>query len=121
MKKITKIVLPIMMLVAPFLAFAVIIPSASVPVDVPNNPPNLVEIQQIIEKIARFMIMISVVVAVIAIVWGAIVIMTAGGSEDRMKIGKGYVWKGIIGAAIVFAVGIILQTVAGLVTRTFFG
>jgi fucose permease len=119
-KKIAKIAVPTAMMILPFLALAAL-PGATNPLDTNNNPLTLAEIQSLIERIARFVMMISIVVAVIAIVWGAIVIMTAGGSDDRVKTGKGFIYKGIIGAAIVFAVGIILQTVAGLVTRTFFG
>jgi len=79
------------------------------------------EVQNIIEKIATFLIVVSIVIAVGAIVWGAIVLMTAGGNDDRAKQGKGYIKNGIIGALVVFLIGVILQTISGVVSRTFFG
>jgi len=120
MKKFAKFAAPAALMLIPFLTLAAL-PVPTNPVGGTNNPLTLAEIQALIQKIATFIIMVAIVIAVIAIVWGAIVIITAGGNDERTKTGKSYIFKGIIGAAVVFAVGIILQTVAGLVARTFFG
>lgn len=83
---------------------------------VQGAPVTLGETQGLIQTIAQFLIVISMVIAVIMIVWGGIRWMTQGSEK-----GKKIVMNGIIGAAIVLAVGVILQTLAGVITRSFFG
>lgn len=78
---------------------------------------TLSEIQDRIQSIAQFLIVISMVVAVIFIVYGAIRYMVTQDAAGARKI----IFSGIIGAAVVLGVGVILQTTAGLVTRSFFG
>jgi hypothetical protein len=89
-----------------------VLPNAGLPVT--GTPITVSEIQQRIQDVAQFLIIVSMVIAVIMIVYGGIRYML--GSAEALKI----VRNGIIGAAIVLAVGVILQTVAGLVTRSFF-
>lgn len=79
-------------------------------------PLTLSEIQGRIQQVAQFLIVVSMVVAIIVIVYGAIRWMMASDPKEAKKI----VFNGIIGAAIILAVGVILQTVAGLITRSFF-
>lgn len=105
------------MLAMPLVSLALTNPT--VPPGITGRPITLGEIEDIIRLVAQFLILISVVIAVIVIIWGGLVYMTAGGNEDRTKQGKAIIWQGIFGAAIVLAVGVILQTVAGLVTRQF--
>ena len=78
----------------------------------PNTIPNI--------QIARFLIVVGVVLAVIFIVWGGIMYMVAGGDETKAEEAKSRIMNGVIGAAVVLAVGVILQTVAGLIARSFF-
>jgi len=84
---------------------------------VTGSPVTLSEIQDRIQTIAQFLIVVSMVIAVIMIVYGGIRWMLA---PDDSKAAKAIIRNGIIGAAIVLAVGVILQTVAGFVTRSFF-
>lgn len=92
----------------------------------PPTPPltggavTLLEIQDRITQIARFLIVVGVILAVIFIIWGGVAYMFAGGDEEKSGAAKGRIWNGIIGAAVVLAVGVILQTLAGLIARTFF-
>ncbi|HWA64473.1 MAG TPA: hypothetical protein VG866_01260 [Candidatus Paceibacterota bacterium] len=79
---------------------------------------TLAEIQDRIQQVAQFLIVISLVIAVAFIVIGGIRYMVAGGGDT--KAAKATIYNGIIGAAVVLAVGVILQTVAGFVTRSFF-
>lgn len=79
---------------------------------------NLTEIQNRITQVAQFLIVVSMVIAVIMIVYGGIRWMMSPGDAAEAKT---IIKNGLIGAAIVLAVGVLLQTVAGLVTRTFFG
>ena len=83
---------------------------------VQGRPIDLSEIQGRIQQIAQFLIVISMVVAVIFIVYGAIRYMVTQDSASAKSI----IFSGVIGAAVVLGVGVILQTTAGLVTRTFF-
>lgn len=92
-----------------------VLPNPGLPVT--GTPVTLSEVQGRIQQIAQFLIVISMVIAVIFIVYGGIRYMTSSGDP---KEAKAIIKNGIIGAAIVLAVGVILQTVAGLVTRTFF-
>ena len=117
-KKIAMFAIPVVMIAIPFLTLAAL-PEPTQPLS--GNALSLAEIQALIERIARFLIIVSIVIAVGFIVIGAIIYISAGGNEDRAASGKKYIFNGIIGAAVVFAVGVILQTTAALVTRTFFG
>lgn len=91
-----------------------VLPNANLPVT--GSPVTLSEVQDRIQQAAQFLIVISMVIAVIMIVYGGIRYMTSSDPKEAKTI----IWNGIIGAAIVLAVGVILQTVAGLVTRSFF-
>lgn len=82
---------------------------------------TLNEIEARIQQAAQFLIVISMVVAVIFIVWGGLRLITARGDKTRATAAKDTILHGIYGAAVILAVGVILQTVAGLVTRSFFG
>ena len=46
--------------------------------------------------------------------------MFVGGDETKSAAAKSRIMNGVIGAAVVLAVGVILQTVAGLIARSFF-
>ena len=82
---------------------------------------TLSEIENRITQIAQFLIIVGVILAVIFIIWGGIAYMFAGGAEEKTTAAKARIMNGIIGAGVVLAVGVILQTVAGLIARTFFG
>ena len=95
-----------------------VLPNPGLPVS--GAPVTLSEIQARITQIAQFLIVISLVVAVIFIVYGGIRWMVARGDDEAAKSAKATILHGIYGAAVVRAVGVILQTVAGLVPRSFF-
>lgn len=101
-----------------FASLAAYIPQPTLPVS--GQAVTLAEVQDKIELAARFLITISIVVAVIMIVYGGIMYMVSRGDPGKSKSAKDIIKNGIIGAAVVLAVGVILQTVAGLVTRSFF-
>ncbi len=92
---------------------------AILPNSVPQQagvPITLSEVQDRIQQIAQFLIIVSMVIAVAVIVYGAIRWMIASDPKEAKTI----VMNGFIGAAIVLAVGVLLQTMAGLITRSFF-
>ncbi|TSC91292.1 MAG: hypothetical protein G01um10142_20 [Parcubacteria group bacterium Gr01-1014_2] len=89
------------------------------------NPPvvpgtTLTEVENIVRRLAQFILIIGVVAALIYIVWGGIAWMRAGGDDTKIKAAKTQIWSGVWGALVVIAVGLILQTLAGVVTRVFF-
>ena len=63
-------------------------------------------------SVASFLITLSVIIAVIVIVYGGLMWMLKGSDK-----GKEILTKGIIGVAIVMAVGVILATVGRIVTQ----
>ena len=85
-----------------------------------GTPLTLADIQGLIETVARFLILISVVIAVIFIVWGGVMYMMAGDDTTKAGNAKTRIVNGIIGALVVLAVGLILQTLASLVNWTTF-
>jgi len=85
-----------------------------------GQPVTLSDIQDLIETVARFLILISVVVAVIFIVWGGMMYMMAGDDATKSGAAKSRIVNGIIGALVVLAVGLILQTLATVVNWTVF-
>ena len=93
---------------------------------IPTNPVGtatgltLSEIEQRIVDIAQFFIVISVIVAVIFIIWGGIKYVMAGDDAAKAGSAKTTILNGIIGALVILAVGIIMQTLANVVARTFF-
>src|SRR3989338_2163447 len=87
----------------------------------PGQPVTLQDVRDLIETVARFLILISVIIAVIFIVWGGMMYMMAGDDVDKSGAAKTRIVNGIIGALVVLAVGLILQTLASLVNwSTFF-
>ncbi len=115
-QKIGYISLTMTVLLMPVLAFALTNPT----VPISGYGITLAEIEDRITQIARFLIIIGVVLAIIFIIWGGITYMFAGGEETKTGAAKARITNGIIGAAVVLGVGVILQTLAGLIARTFF-
>lgn len=108
------------------MVFALLMPSLVLALTGPTQPLGgtpitLSEIEARIRQVAQFVIVVSVILAVIFIIWGGIAYMTAGGDETKAGAAKTRIWNGVIGAAVVLAVGVILQTLASLITRSFFG
>ncbi len=116
-KKLGKVAIPLALAVLPILAFAAL----PTPVAGTGTGLTLDKIQAIIERVASFLVIIGVILAVLFIVWGGIKYMTARGDPAKSKEAKESIIHGVIGAAVVLGVGVILSTTAALVTRTFFG
>ena len=105
------------MLAMPLLAMALTAPGAPVP----GQAVTLNEVERLINGIARFFIVISVIVAVIFIVYGGIRWIAAKGDPTGTKAAQEAIKNGIYGALIILGVGVILQTLQGVISRTFFG
>lgn len=116
-KKISKWVIPAMIVFLPVLVFGQLVPT----VTTPGQGVTLGELETLIGDIARFLVVISIIIAVIVIVLGGIMLMMARGNEEAAEKAKSTLKYGIIGALVVLGVGVILQTLAGVVARNFFG
>ncbi len=81
---------------------------------------SLNEIEIIINRIAQFFLVIGIILAIAYIIYGGILWMNAGSDEEKIKNAKLRMKQGVWGALIILAVGLILQTLAGVVTRVFF-
>ncbi len=111
------VVLSVLVL-APLAASAAILPNPTPPVS--GNALSLSEIEGIINQVARFLIAIALVIAVIFLIYGGIRWMAAGADEEAATNAKKVIWNGIVGAAVVLAVGVILSTLSDVIARTFF-
>ena len=103
----------------------ILMPLFALALPIPTNPVGgagltLSEIEQRITDIAQFLIVISVIVAVIFIIWGGIKYVMAGDDVTKAGNAKTTILNGVIGALVILAVGIIMQTLANVVARTFF-
>jgi len=101
-------------LTMPLLAMALVTP---VPVQ-SGQAITLNEIERLIDGAARFLVVVSVIVAVIFIVYGGIRWIASPGDPAAAKT---IIKNGIIGALIILGVGVLLQTLQGVISRTFFG
>ncbi len=119
MRTIGRWVIPVATALLPFVVLAALIdPSPTLT----GQAITLTEIERLIEGIARFLSVISIVIAVIFIVYGGIRWIVAGaGNEDAAKNARSIIFNGIMGALVVLGVGVILQTLSGVVARSFFG
>ena len=115
-KKLGRVAIPLALVLLPVLVFA----QQPNPGIVGGSAITLADIQTYIQRIASFLIVVGVILAVIFIIWGGIMYMAAGGDATKVTSARSRIFSGIIGAAVVLGVGVILQTVAGLVARTFF-
>ena len=89
--------------------------------DLPAGKPiTLPELDSLIGRVASFMVVTSVILAIIFIIWGGITYMAAGADTTKVTEAQTRIKNGVIGAAVVLGVGVIIQTVAGIVTRDFF-
>lgn len=113
-KNILVMVVLGIMLSMPLLAMALTAPGAPVS----GQAVTLNEAERLINGAARFLIVISVIIAVIFIVYGGIRWIVA---PDKPEAAKKIILNGIVGAIIVLGVGVLLQTLQGVISRTFFG
>ena len=86
----------------------------------PGNPITIDDISGLVGTIARFMIAISMVVAVIFIVLSGIMTMMAQADPGKFANGLLRLKHAIIGAMVILATGVIINTVAAIVDRSFF-
>lgn len=117
---ISSVVGSLVMLSAPLVAFADSLGQPE-PGIAGGSAWTLDKVKSVINTIGQTMIILGVVIAVIFIIWGGINYMLAQGDPKKADTAKTQIKNGLIGAAIVLGVGVILQTISSLVTGQFFG
>jgi len=85
-----------------------------------GTPITLDVLDYLIFRVSTFFISISAVLAVIFIIWAGVTYMYAGDDSTKVTAAQGRLKSGIIGAAIILGVGVIIQTIASVVTLDFF-
>ncbi|MDP3901413.1 MAG: hypothetical protein Q8Q37_00345 [bacterium] len=75
---------------------------------------GLPELIQMLAGIIEFMQVIIIPIAVGFIIWGGIVIMTAGGSEEKVKQGKKIITSAVVGVAISLGAYLIINAVLSI-------
>ncbi|MEK7579796.1 MAG: hypothetical protein AAB469_01220 [Patescibacteria group bacterium] len=81
---------------------------------------TLSEFGQLIAIVGSFLQTIAVLLAIIAIIVSGIMYMKAGANPDSAKKALAWFKNALIGAFIILAVGLIINTIANIVTRQFF-
>ncbi|GEM_PF-1294568 len=64
-----------------------------------------------VRQVIRFLLTVAIPLGIVFVSWGGFVIMTAGGSDEKVKKGKDIVLASVIGIAIALAAWLIVITV----------
>ena len=78
---------------------------------------SLAKLIDLVKQVATFLIQVAPIFAVIFIIWGGITYMAAGANEEKSKAAKARIKNAIIGAFVIFGVGLILQTISGFISN----
>ena len=105
-EKIFYIIILIFFTLGIFLPFKV---KAIIEQDCSQYPEYTSKVCFLLERIASVLYIIAGTLALIMLLIGGISIMTAGGNEQQLNKGKKTITAGLIGAAIVFSAGFILE------------
>ena len=89
-------------------------------INVPNSggPLTLGRTEDLLRIIGNYLLTFGIIIAVGTIVWGGIQYMV---SPEKADAAKGRIKNGVIGSAVVLGVGLILKTIASVITGCFFG
>ncbi len=80
-----------------------------------DNPIGCGDFQCVMTKVTSALITISIPIVAIMVLWGGFYVLTAGGSEDRLKTGR----KTILYAAVGFVVVLLANSVANILQDIF--
>lgn len=131
MKNLQNILIAVL-LFSPLAALAFNYPGGCSPADpkcniyipttpVPGQAPlTMLELAKLFSVLGNFLIIVAPVILVIVLIISAIIYMTAGDNPDRTKRAHTWFKYAIIGGFIVFGSGVIINTIAIIVSRQFF-
>lgn len=117
-KKAIVISIATVMLTSPFLVSAApLVPCGCLARDANGNctnevPCTVCHFFVLISKILDFLVeKIALPIAVVILIYGGIMMLTSGGSEDKLKKGKNALWMAVWGMLITFAAWLIVDTI----------
>lgn len=87
---------------------------------VPGQGLTLAELGVLIARVGSFLTNVGVIFALIAVIVSGIMYMRAGADQTKITNAKAWLWNALIGALIVLGVGLIINTVANVISREFF-
>lgn len=77
-----------------------------------THPCTVCDFFVLIKNIVDFLTeAVAMPVAVIILIYGGIMLLTSGGSEDKIRKGKSALWQAVWGLVIVFAAWLIIDTI----------
>jgi len=71
---------------------------------------NAKDLQQLVVNVINFLITTSAIIAVLFIIWGGFLLLTSGGSPERISSGKKAITAAIIGFVIVLVAWVAINT-----------
>jgi len=77
------------------------------------------EVMSLLQRFVQIAMTAGVIIAVLFFIWGGVKFMT-GDSDLSKNEGKNIIKKAAIGALIILGVGVIMSTLAGIVSRQTF-
>lgn len=90
-------------------------------IPVPNQRGlTLAELGSLIAIVGSFLTNVAVLFAIIAIIVSGIMYMRAGADTTKIKEAQTWLKNAMLGALIVLGVGMIINTIANVVSREFF-
>ncbi|MGD0977456.1 MAG: hypothetical protein ABR875_04170 [Minisyncoccia bacterium] len=113
----------IFLMVGGGMVHADLVPTGTINLNQPinGNPPvTLNEVGSIVGTIGNFFILVAPILLIIALVLSAITIMTGGASPAAVTKGKKWLGYSVVAGLIIFGTGVIINTIAFIVTRDFF-
>ena len=116
-KKISLFIIPYSLFLTTNLASAALLPQCN-PVGPRGaaNTCNLCHLLQLSKNLITFSLEIGFALAALFIAWGAFVIMTAGGSEEKVKTGKQTMTIAVTGVVIALSAWLIIGTALQILT-----
>lgn len=82
-----------------------------------GNPLKFDTFGEILKAIADFLLIVGVPLAVLFIVWGAFLLLTSGGNENRISSGKKSIFWAVIGLIVILmakGITVIIEDILGV-------
>lgn len=98
------------LLVIPVLLLGSVALGADTPIE--GTPIDIKDVENLIEDIANFLLTVAGIVAVGFMVYGGLQMVISKGDSTKFKDGQKTLTNAIIGAVVIFAVGVIINTIA---------
>jgi hypothetical protein len=113
-----KLVFTLLMILAPFFAFAALVPCGG-PGD---DPCTLCDFVVLVDRVVKFLVLILILPAgVVGLMIAGVLLLTAGGNAKQLEKGKSIFRQVLIGMVIAFAAWLVIDTILrGLLEEGYF-